>query len=131
MSGKLPTTLNIIRTVTGLALPVRCTVARPGINVGSCSYTDICKDVMQDIANVTSVNCPPKLAEWGIDCNCPFNLPVQKIDGSLDFQISDLSTSIVSFLVSGDFDVTATVNNAANQHVACLRLKFTMQKATL
>ena len=122
--------MNIIRTVAGLALPVRCTIVQ-GFSVGSCSYSDVCKDVMQDIANVTSANCPPELAEWGIDCTCPFDLPVQNVEGSLDIEISDLSTSIVSFLATGDFDVTVTVNNSANQHVACLRLKFTMQKATL
>ena len=78
--------MDIIRTVAGLALPVRCTIANSGgqqFPVGSCTYADACKDVMQDMAGVTAENCPPELADWGIDCNCPFDLPVQTVDGGL------------------------------------------------
>ena len=84
---------------------------------------------MQDIVGATTANCLPVLADWGIDCNCPFNIPAQSHEGTLNFNISDLSQSIVKFLANGDFDVTATMNNASNQHLACIRLKFTVQKA--
>ena len=37
LSGKLNTKINIIRTVSGISLPVRCYVAA-GVDVGSCTY---------------------------------------------------------------------------------------------
>ena len=126
--GRLPTSINIIRIVAGLALPVSCVIVQ-GFSVGSCSYNDVCKDVMQDIAGITTANCPAGLVDFGINCTCPFDIPAQSVDGKLEFDIPDLSTTIASFLASGDFDITATVNNASNQHVACLRFKLTIDKA--
>ena len=64
ISGSLPATIDIIRTVAGLALPVRCTIVQ-GFSVGSCSYNDVCKDVLQGIAviatelPVTVIPVPP------------------------------------------------------------------------
>ena len=84
---------------------------------------------MQDIAGMTQETCPPEVQAWGIPCSCPFDLPIQPMVGPVPIEVSDLSTSVVSFLASGDFDVTVTMNTSANQHVACLRLKFTVQKA--
>jgi hypothetical protein len=84
---------------------------------------------MQDIAGLTPANCPPGLADWGIDCSCPFNIPAQSVDDSIEVELPDLSTTIVSFLANGDFDIKATINNASNQHVACLRFLLTIQKA--
>ena len=37
LSGKLNTKINIIRTVSGIALPIRCYIAG-GVYVGSCTY---------------------------------------------------------------------------------------------
>jgi hypothetical protein len=37
LSGNLKTTLTIVRTVSGIALPIRCYLAA-GIEVGSCTY---------------------------------------------------------------------------------------------
>ncbi len=84
---------------------------------------------MQDIADINASNCPPELGDWGIDCNCPFDVPAQTVDGSITGEIPDLSTTVVSFLANGDFDVKATINNASNQHVACFRFLFTVIKA--
>ena len=119
VSGRLPTTFNIIRTVAGLSLPVRCTIGF-GFYFGSCSYPDLCQDFMQDVLGF--------LLDHGIDFNCPFDIPVKSVETSFDHEIPDLSTSIVPFLASGDFDVTITVNNSSNQHIACMRLKYTIQK---
>ena len=73
----------------------------------------------------------------GIDCNCPFNIPIQTVDSEFDYDIEDLN-SLWLFLspfgfqyISGDYDVTVTINNSANQHVACLRFKFTVNRALL
>ena len=108
-------------------MPVRCTIVQ-GLSVGSCSYADLCKNVLNDIADINNTNCPPELADWGIDCNCPFNVPAQTVDGSLDVDIGDLSVSIVSFLANGDFDITAKVNDNRGQHVACFRFLLTIVK---
>ena len=134
VSGTLPTTVNVIRTVAGLALPFRCTivsgtVANPIVSFGSCSYNDICKDFFQNFFGMTTEKCPPELADLGIDCKCPFNILVRTFDGSLIFNIPDLSTTIYNNILNGDLDVTTTINNSENQHVACIRLKFTFQKA--
>ena len=152
IQGRLPTQVDLIRTVAGLALPVRCTIANinfQALPVGSCSYQDLCKDIVQDMCGFNAPNCPPELADWGIDCNCPFNIPIQTVDGPSTFDIPDFSSILPediyplenlcqlffipfvfgSFIAQGDFDVKISVNNAANQHVACFRFLFSMMKA--
>lgn len=59
---RLPSQIDIIRTVAGLALPVRCTIIQR-FSVGSCSNNDVYKDVMQDITEITSSNSPADLAD--------------------------------------------------------------------
>jgi hypothetical protein len=111
-----------------LALPINCLLVQ-GVYVGSCTYNDLCKDVLQGIAEFDETNCPAELADWGIDCNCPFNVPAQTVDGSITGDIPDLATTVISFMANGDFDIRATINNASNQHVACFRFLLTVQKA--
>ena len=125
----MPTTIDIIRTVARLALPVRCVLVQ-GLYVGSCSYTDLCKNLINEIAGITADNCLPDLAEWGIDCNCPFNIPIEIVEGSHTIEIEDLSTSIASFMANGDFDITVKVNDSSNAHVACFRFFLTVQKSS-
>lgn len=74
LNGKLKTTLNIVRSVSGVALPIRCYLAA-GVYVGSCTYDDICeivKTLLPDSFNPTA--CLPELASYGIDCTCPIKL---------------------------------------------------------
>ena len=110
---------------------IGCTI-KDGLKFGSCSYNDLCKDVFQDIANFTSPNCPPEFVELGIDCNCPFNIPIKSFDSEFDIEdlmILGLYLSPFGIQgVGGDYDVTITINNSANQHVACLRFKFTVYR---
>ena len=123
--------MNVIRTLSGLVLPIRCINVGPignPIYFGSCSYNDICKDFFQNFIGMTTQTCQPELADWGIDCNCPFDILAQSFDSILHLNIPNLSATDYSFLASGDFDVTTTINNSANQHVACLRVKFTLYK---
>ena len=125
--GRLPTTVNVIRIIAGLALPVRCyNSIGTGSSVGSCSYNDLCKDFLQDIYGVNESNCIPELLDWGIDCSCPFNLPAQSVEGSHIFDIPKLMNIPEHWFGSGDFDVTFTVNSASNQHIACIRFKYTI-----
>ena len=129
-------------TVAGLNLPFRCAISNTGLAVGSCSYGDFCKDIVQDMCGFTASNCPPELADWGIDCNCPLDIPVQTFGGSFDYDIPDLNYDHIcplfflsflsgsgSSLANGDFDVKITINNAANQHIACFRFLLTMMRA--
>ena len=133
IDGALPVTFNMIRTVAGFALPVRCTILQ-GLSVGSCSYTDLCKDFFRDILGNTPENCPPEFEEWGIGCTCPFYVPVQTIEGSISFNITSITDDNWIFLNlfgSGDYDLTVTINNNRGEHVACLRFLYSIYKRPL
>jgi len=127
IGGALKTDLNIIRTVSGLKIPIRCYLAA-GIFVGSCSYTDLCKIVEQlvpDSFNPTA--CPPELLDFGIDCKCPFSIRdglIEIIDTILD--LPDASQSIATFLASGDFDITIKTQDASGPF-ANIRIQFTVK----
>jgi hypothetical protein len=74
MEGPLKTDLKIVRSVNGLALPIRCYQAA-GIFVGSCTYNDLCTIIQNLLPNNFNPNvCAPELAEFGIKCTCPFGL---------------------------------------------------------
>ena len=93
IQGSLGTQVDVIRSVAGLALPYRCTVVNGngmGLPVGSCTYSDFCRDVVQDLCKITPTNCPEEFAEYGIDCTCPFNIPAQTIDDIYQYDIPDL-----------------------------------------
>lgn len=127
ISGKLPTNVDVLRTIAGLTLPIRCLVVQ-GVNVGSCSYADLCKNLINEVAGITAENCLPDLANWGIDCNCPFNIPIETVDGSHPIEIPDLTNTVASFMANGDFDITVKVNDSFNALVACYRFQLTVQK---
>jgi hypothetical protein len=94
-----------------------------------------CNDVVKDICGVTATNCPPESADYGIDCNCPFEIPAQTVDEVFERDvpafIGDARFFFVlnSFTANGDFDIKIYVNNASNQHVACFRFLYTMRRA--
>ena len=103
-------------------------------NVGSCTYVDGCKDVLNDIANLTSINCPPELLPAGIDCNCPFKMVDSTQANPLvidvpQAEIPDLSKTIVSFLASGDFEITLKGTDTKGYY-GCVNLKLTIKQAT-
>jgi hypothetical protein len=123
--------------VSGLALPVRCTTIQ-GFTIGSCSYSDFCNDVVKDICGMTASNCPPEWADYGIDCNCPFEIPVQTVDEVFEMDVPDFNGELPfcpftfllgSFVANGDFNIKITVSNSSNQHVACFRFLYTMKSA--
>ena len=128
IDGALPATFNMIRTVAGLSLPVRCFVMQ-GISVGSCSYTDLCKDVFRDILGNTPENCPPEFEEWGIGCTCPFYLPVQTIEDNILFNTGNTDDAAISFFFgTGDYELTVTINNNRGEHVACFKFLYSIYK---
>ena len=99
-----------------------------GIYVGSCVYDDICTIVaslLPDSFNPSA--CPPELADYGIDCTCPFKIRsgrIEVIDTLLD--LPDASTSIATFLASGDFDITINTEDPQGKF-GCVRIKFTVK----
>jgi hypothetical protein len=127
IQGRLPVTVDIIRTVAGLALPVRCTLVQ-GFYFGSCTQNDFCSNIFQFFWGYYPSNCPAELADLGIDCNCPFNIPFQNIEGQFVMDVIDFSTTLYAFMAVGDFELKYNINNASNQHVACFRFFFTMSK---
>ena len=131
INGALPVTLNMIRTISGLSLSVRCQTIN-GFYAGSCSYPDLCKDLFGDLLGNTPENCPPELYEWGIDCTCPFNLPVQTVDGNIAFFISTSTEFWISDIMGvGDFELTANIRNNRGEHVACFRFLYSTLKRPL
>lgn len=71
--GKLKTSFNIVRKVSGVNLPIRCYIAN-GVYVGSCSYDDTCQDIKALLPFFKPETCPQFLAVFGIDCYCPLNV---------------------------------------------------------
>ena len=99
-----------------------------GVYVGSCVYDDLCSIISQlipDSFNPTA--CPPELAQFGIDCTCPFKVPAGNvnIEDTLA-ELPDASTSIATFLASGDFDITIKTEDVLGKY-ACVRIKFTVK----
>ncbi len=102
--------LNIIRTVSGITLPVRCYIVN-GVNVGSCTYPDLCEFLQSILTEFGPDNCPAPLVQVGIDCTCPFKLPPQRIDVvDLPLNLPDATQTAATFLASGNFNLTVLVN---------------------
>lgn len=99
IDGPLKGSLNIVRTVAGITLPIRCYLVQ-GVYVGSCTYNDMCS-LLKDLANKTPENCPPDALPYGIDCSCPFKIPAQSVDVTETVDVPDLSTTVVNFLATG------------------------------
>jgi hypothetical protein len=111
--------------------------------VGSCSYSDFCRDIVQNVCDINTSNCPPELAQFGIDCNCPFDIPAQIVDELFELDILDMYYvegigeihHLCPFffhgfgVTQGDFDVKVIVTDDSNQHVACFRFLYTVTRA--
>ena len=101
-----------------------------GLSVGSCSYTDLCKDFFRDILGNTPENCPPEFEQWGIDCTCPFNLAVQTIEDNIIFLLSDPMDSWLTILYgNGDYELTVTIKNNSGEHVECFKFLYSIKPA--
>jgi len=127
LQGRIRAELNIIRTVSGIPLPVRCYLAG-GFHVGSCTYDDICEiiDFLLGSTTFNPENCAPSLAEFGIDCTCPFNIRDGDVNIDAPMDLPDASTTAATFLASGDFDITVKGSDPRGDF-GCLNLKFTVE----
>lgn len=128
LSGPLATKLNIIRTVAGLALPIRCYLAL-GVYVGSCDYTDLCPLVATLLPDSFNPSvCPPALLDYGIDCTCPFKIRNGDIFIDQVLSLPDAAATVASFLASGDFDITINTSDALGGY-GCVNIKFSVKSA--
>jgi hypothetical protein len=129
----LETKLDIVRKVSGIALPVRCYLVN-GNSVGSCTYPSLCKLLQDLLPEFRPETCSPTLTPFGIDCRCPFNIPTQdlKLVNEL-LNIPDASQTAASFLATGDFNITViardTDNLSAPQPYGCGNIGFTVKQA--
>ena len=114
ITGKLKTSVSLVRTVATLKLPVSCYLVN-GIYVGSCNYDDLCSfaqalsynpqvsfvftSLFQSFFNVDSTNVP----------TCPVSTSVgpQVFDEIID--VPDFSKTALNFLMSGDYNLTVTI----------------------
>ena len=69
-----------------------------GIYVGSCVYDDLCEMVaklLPESFNPTA--CPPELAQYGIDCRCPFNIKKTLLDiKDIDVEFPDAAATVAT-----------------------------------
>ena len=72
--------VTIVRTVSGLALPIRCFLLDTGY-WGGCNYNDLCQGWKSYWAESS-----PSYIE---DLQCPFNIPSQLIEASNAFDLPD------------------------------------------
>ncbi|CAF3719059.1 unnamed protein product [Rotaria sp. Silwood1] len=101
--------VDILRTVSNIRLPVRCYTVE-GLRVGSCKYTgdEMCHLIKNWwpktfglyltslVSTILGNNCDGSLGELSINQNVVYNKMLE---------LPDLSGSVLSFLMSGDFDV--------------------------
>jgi hypothetical protein len=124
ISGLIKSDITIYRSIAGLKLKVSCYLV-DGNYVGSCVNTDFCQ-VLKRSLNFSVENCPPFLVNNSLDCTCPFSLPTRLIDINTSFDVRDLSTSLVSWLASGDYDFDIKLTQGTTS-ILCLSIKFSMK----
>lgn len=127
--GKLKTSFNIVRKVSGVNLPIRCYTAS-GVYVGSCSYDDSCNDFKTLLNFVYTGKCPEFLSVFGIDCFCPLNVKAGTYELiNEELNLPDFSSSIFNFLAAGDFDIKVTTSDSIGSY-GCFTIKFTVKPAS-
>ena len=125
--GPWPGTISVIRTVSGISLPVRCFLA-DGHYVGSCTYDDLCDIIRESFRYFENV-CLDEDDDEPY-CVCPFNIPASLpgvTTSYLPYSLPEFSETIFSYLATGDFDVTIEFDDSVG-YVGCLNLKFSTKK---
>jgi hypothetical protein len=122
------TVLKIIRTVSGIALPVKC-YKIDGVDVGSCDYKDLCLVLKKVLPQFKPDSCPAPMAQYGIDCNCPFNIPAGRIVIENERLIlPDAQATIANFMATGDFTIQLDTYDTVGAY-ASLIIRFTVKAA--
>ena len=132
ITGKLKTNVSLIRTVAGLTLPVKCTIFN-GVSVGSCYYDDLCEFV-RTLSTKTEVSfVVTSLFQTFFDFGnnksiCPIKAEIQEASFENTVDLPDVSNTALSFLMSGDFNLTVSVLEETGRNVGCWWLVYTMKK---
>jgi hypothetical protein len=122
------TVLKIVRTVSGINLPVRCYKVE-GVDVGSCDYKDLCLVLKAMLPKFQPETCPLPMLQYGIDCNCPFNIPAGQLNIIRErLELPDASSSIANFMASGDFSIQLDTYDSDGAYAAII-IKFTVKPA--
>ncbi len=74
----------------------------------------------------TPDNCPPQLLQFGIDCNCPFNIKAGDLDINEKLVLPDAGATVANWLSSGNFDVQIDTRDSKGSY-ACLKIKFSVK----
>ena len=124
IKGMIKADVRIIRTVSGLLLPVSC-LLHEGTYIGSCVYSDLCFFIKY-IFKFDQTNCPQNLIDNGFNCTCPFDFPITELNINHTLLLPSAAGTLASFLASGDFDVTikGTIDTT---NILCLNMKFAMK----
>ena len=122
------TVLKIVRTVSNIALPVRCYKVE-GVEVGSCDYKDLCLVLKSLLPTFKPDTCPPPMAQYGIDCTCPFNIRTGQITIENEkLVLPDAQATIANFMATGDFSIQLDTYDTSGPY-ASLIIKFTVKAA--
>jgi hypothetical protein len=71
--------------------------------------------------------CPKPMAQYGIDCNCPFNIPAGQLNIVREkVELSDAQASVAAFMASGDFDIRLDTHDSVGPY-ASLTIKFSIK----
>ena len=134
IKGVVAADVKIVRSVSGLNLKVLCYLFS-GNYIGSCFYNDLCL-ALQKVFDLNQNNCPNYLLYNGIDCTCPFNLPVRPFYINDDFDLPDRpmfsnSISPSSFLAfyllnNGDFSIDVKLTQGSTS-ILCMNFKYSMK----
>jgi len=120
------TVLNIVRAVSGINLPIKCYKVS-GVEVGSCDYKDLCLVLKTMLPSFNPTDCPKPMAHYGIDCNCPFNIPTGQLNIIRErLELPDAQGSIAAFMASGDFVIRLDTHDTVGPY-ASLTIKFTVK----
>jgi hypothetical protein len=138
IKGPIKAQFNIVRTVAGLTIPVRCFIATGALGahqIGSCTYNDLCKDFLQGVFYYNKDNCPDVLVAAGLDCECPFNRATGTINinklAELPFTFPNDGLNQLGYMFnSGDYDVTIKLNDGPDNslYFGCVKVGYTLKK---
>ena len=134
ITGKLKTSVSLVRTIAGLRLPVSCLLIN-GVNVGSCNYDDLCKFVQNLSYNPELKFVFTSLFETFFDLDetntpiCPIKTEIQKTEFSNIIDIPDFSKTPLSLFMSGDYNMTVSIREEnSDRNVGCWSFVYTMIK---
>ena len=102
LKGPVKTDVKIVRTVSGLSLPISCYLTSTFGNFGSCVYPNFClflsfMSTLFSLQSFDEANCPQEFLDYGFDCKCPFSLSAGEYNFNSPIDIPDLSTTVVNW----------------------------------